>query len=64
MIVESRLKSGMPYNQSVRSIRCQTQEDGTPDKRFKENKKTTPAATGPVKKDGTPDKRYKVNKKQ
>ena len=35
--------------------------DGTPDKRFKENKAAT--ATVPLKKDGTPDKRYKVNKK-
>jgi hypothetical protein len=32
-------------------------KDGTPDKRFKENKK----AEGPKKKDGTPDKRYKAN---
>lgn len=31
--------------------------DGTPDKRFKENK-----GHGPVKKDGTPDMRYKANK--
>ena len=30
-------------------------KDGTPDKRYKENKH--------VKKDGTPDKRYKENKK-
>lgn len=29
-------------------------KDGTPDKRFKENKK--------LKKDGTPDKRFKQNK--
>lgn len=29
-------------------------KDGTPDKRFKENKK--------LKKDGTPDKRFKENK--
>ncbi len=36
--------------------------DGTPDKRFKENKATKPAA-GPLKKDGTPDMRYKANKK-
>ena len=35
-----------------------TKKDGTPDKRFKENKK---AAAGPLKKDGTPDKRYKSN---
>lgn len=34
-------------------------KDGTPDKRFKENK----APKGPLKKDGTPDKRYKENKK-
>lgn len=33
-------------------------KDGTPDKRFKENKSTE----GPKKKDGTPDKRYKQNK--
>jgi hypothetical protein len=33
-------------------------KDGTPDKRFKENK--TPK--GPLKKDGTPDKRFKANK--
>lgn len=31
-----------------------TKKDGTPDKRYKENKK--------IKKDGTPDKRYKSNK--
>ncbi len=34
-------------------------KDGTPDKRFKENKE----AKGPLKKDGTPDKRFKANKK-
>ncbi|TSJ35900.1 hypothetical protein FO440_23560 [Mucilaginibacter corticis] len=33
-------------------------KDGTPDKRFKENK----ATKGPLKKDGTPDMRYKANK--
>jgi len=32
-----------------------TKKDGTPDKRYKENKK--------MKKDGTPDMRYKENKK-
>lgn len=36
--------------------------DGTPDKRFKENKAAKPTA-GPLKKDGTPDMRYKANKK-
>ena len=33
-------------------------KDGTPDKRFKDNK----APKGPLKKDGTPDKRFKANK--
>jgi hypothetical protein len=37
-------------------------KDGTPDKRYKENKEPAKPA-GPVKKDGTPDKRYKENKK-
>jgi hypothetical protein len=36
-----------------------TKKDGTPDKRFKETKKTEVV----LKKDGTPDKRYKENKK-
>ena len=37
-------------------------KDGTPDKRYKENKKEEAAPAGPTKKDGTPDKRYKENK--
>jgi hypothetical protein len=37
--------------------------DGTPDKRYKDNKATA-KAEGPMKKDGTPDKRYKANKKK
>ena len=37
-------------------------KDGTPDKRYKENKKEEAAAAEPTKKDGTPDKRYKENK--
>lgn len=36
-------------------------KDGTPDKRYKENKEAAKPA-GPVKKDGTPDMRYKENK--
>jgi LAS superfamily LD-carboxypeptidase LdcB len=36
-------------------------KDGTPDKRFKDNKTTKPAA-GPLKKDGTKDMRFKANK--
>lgn len=38
-----------------------TKKDGTPDKRFKENKPQAKTA-GPVKKDGTPDMRHKENK--
>lgn len=37
--------------------------NGTPDKRYKENKATT-KAEGPMKKNGTPDMRYKANKKK
>ena len=39
-------------------------KDGTPDKRFKENKevKTEAKPAGPLKKDGTPDMRNKANK--
>lgn len=40
-------------------------KDGTPDKRFKENKTSvTHAVAGPKKKDGSPDMRYKSNKKK
>lgn len=38
-----------------------TKKDGTPDKRFKANKKPRPVVI-PLKKDGTPDGRYKVTK--
>ena len=38
-----------------------TKKDGTPDKRFKENKGGK-EATVHTKKDGTPDKRFKENK--
>jgi len=37
--------------------------NGTPDKRYKENK-VTAKAEGPMKKNGTPDMRYKANKKK
>jgi hypothetical protein len=36
-------------------------KDGTPDMRYKANKKAKTA--GPLKKDGTPDMRYDANKK-
>jgi hypothetical protein len=38
-------------------------KDGTPDKRYKENKTAKDTAVVHTKKDGTPDKRYKENKK-
>jgi len=45
--------------------KTKTKKDGTPDKRFKENKTTTSTvSTGPKKKDGTLDMRYKANKKK
>ncbi|UYQ91801.1 hypothetical protein MKQ68_17075 [Chitinophaga horti] len=37
-------------------------KDGTPDKRYKENKEAK--SEGPKKKDGTPDMRYKENKEK
>lgn len=52
----------MNVNKSaVDTTKSKIKKDGTPDKRFKENK-TTAKTTGPVKKDGTPDMRYKDNK--
>jgi hypothetical protein len=37
--------------------------DGTPDRRYKENKTAqTTLVAGPTKKDGTADRRYKANK--
>ena len=45
---------------SAKPADAKLKKDGTPDKRFKENKTEKPV--GPLKKDGTPDKRYKGNK--
>lgn len=47
-------KSDQQQKKKVSKIK----KDGTPDMRFKDNKK----AKRPLKKDGTPDKRYKMNK--
>ncbi|MBS1949149.1 MAG: hypothetical protein JST47_15420 [Bacteroidetes bacterium] len=50
--------------EATKATTVHTKKDGTPDKRFKENKEASqakPAATH-LKKDGTPDKRYKENK--
>lgn len=41
-------------NSGTQQAKPVTKKDGTPDKRYKENKK--------LKNDGTPDKRYKENK--
>ena len=43
--------------------RAALKKDGTPDRRFKENKvKEEAAPAPPTKKDGTPDMRYKANR--
>jgi hypothetical protein len=46
---------------AIDTSKTKMKKDGTPDKRFKENK-TKAKAAGPLKKDGTPDMRYKDNK--
>jgi hypothetical protein len=57
--------SGLTFAQTspAKTTTTHTKKDGTPDKRFKENKDGGKApATTHVKKDGTPDKRFKENK--
>lgn len=54
--------STQPGKKKVTSHKRHLKKDGTPDKRFKENK--AKATAGPAKKDGTPDMRYKANKKK
>jgi DNA topoisomerase IA len=39
-------------------------KNGTPDMRYKANKKAKTDTVGPLKKNGTPDLRYKSNKKK
>ncbi|WP_447641528.1 MULTISPECIES: hypothetical protein [Chitinophagaceae] len=46
--------------QSTKAKTEHVKKDGTPDKRFKENKSAT--KTKHLKKDGTADKRFKENK--
>ncbi|CAL1520938.1 hypothetical protein [Chitinophaga sp. MM2321] len=46
----------------VASADTKLKKDGTPDKRYKENKNAA-TTSGPKKKDGTPDMRYKSNNK-
>jgi hypothetical protein len=47
-------KAKQELKQETTGTTAPMKKDGTPDKRYKENKK--------MKKDGTPDKRYKENK--
>lgn len=47
-------KMEKPASTSTSTGGMKMKKDGTPDKRYKENKN--------LKKDGTPDKRYKANK--
>ena len=53
-----------PDMQQSKSEGGKLKKDGTPDKRYKENKeaKTEAKPAGPLKKDGTPDMRHKANK--
>ncbi|MFC3160337.1 hypothetical protein SAMN05443633_102350 [Chryseobacterium arachidis] len=51
--ITKTVKAAKPAAQTAKPA-AKMKKDGTPDKRYKENKK--------LKKDGTPDKRYKENK--
>lgn len=51
---KSTKPAAVPAKTDAAPVNAKMKKDGTPDKRYKENKK--------LKKDGTPDKRYKVNK--
>ena len=51
----------MPAPKPAAATAPKMKADGTPDKRFKDNKAAA-APAGPLKKDGTPDMRYKANK--
>lgn len=47
-------QTATPQTEKDKTAAVKTKKDGTPDKRYAENKK--------LKKDGTPDKRYSENK--
>ena len=49
----------MPAKPATPTTTTHLKKDGTPDKRYKENKTPPPQH---IKKDGTPDMRYKENK--
>jgi hypothetical protein len=56
------VNQGKNVNKTVADTsKTNLKKDGTPDKRFKDNK-TSAKTTGPLKKDGTADMRYKNNK--
>jgi hypothetical protein len=60
-------KGETPKQTTTKEGGARTKKDGTPDKRYKDNKEARAtrepeAPAGPTKKDGTPDKRYKENK--
>ncbi|MBL3546842.1 hypothetical protein J2787_002321 [Chryseobacterium rhizosphaerae] len=50
----AEIKTAKPAEVKPAQPAAKMKKDGTPDKRYKDNKH--------LKKDGTPDKRYKVNK--
>jgi len=58
---QDKSKKMPPPPPPPKEAKAPVKKDGTPDKRFKENKEAKPKV--PVKKDGTPDKRFKENKK-
>lgn len=51
-----------PKKAKAETAVAHTKKDGTPDKRYKENKEDKAVKPVHAKKDGTPDKRYKENK--
>ena len=58
-------KAKTEAKKTVKHEKDKINKDGTPDKRFKDNKGGKNAAAkpvGPLKKDGTADMRYKENK--
>ena len=60
---QTNQKAAKPANVE-QSKEQKVKKDGTPDRRYKQNKDAAkPAPQGPTKKDGTPDMRFKENKK-
>ncbi len=56
-------KKAAPAKEPAKEKGGKMKKDGTPDMRYKENKKAAEKKPeGPKKKDGTPDMRHKANK--